>query len=204
MNKGKRIEFLKTTIFGGIIFLIPLVVLTVVVSEAIDVMKIIAEPFAVLLPVDTISDVALVNFLAAIGLVIVCFLAGLLARQVIAGKFIKSLENKVLTKIPGYTMIKGMASGLTPEEADRLKPVLLTVGRVQRIGIEIEKLQDGRSVVFTPSPPSVWTGLTQIVSADQVQYLDVPVMAIMDHTEQYGRGTDKLLSKVIDQKANEV
>jgi uncharacterized membrane protein len=198
MNKEKHIAFVKTTLIGGVVFLIPLVVIAVVVSEAIDLMKIIAEPFAILLPINTISDIALVNILAVIGLIIICFLAGLLARQVIAGNFIKSMESKVLTKIPGYTMIKGLASGLTPDEADGLKPVLLTLGNIQRFGLEIEKLQDGRSVVFTPSPPSVWTGITQIVAADQIQYVDVPVMAIMEYTEQYNRGTEVLLSKVIE------
>jgi hypothetical protein len=113
-----------------------------------------------------------------------------------AGKAVKALEAKVLMNIPGYTMIKGITSGLDPKESADMKPVLLTLGTAQRIGLEIERLADGRSVVYIPSPPSTWSGITQILPADQVQYLDVSIMAIMEYTETFNRGTDALLNKV--------
>ncbi len=197
MQKKNKIEFLKTTVIGGIVFLIPISVLILILGEAIDIMLLVAGPLADLLPIDTVGGVALANLFTAFGILLVCFVAGLIARQAMAGRLIKKLETKVLMNIPGYTMIKGVTSGMNPQESRGMKPVLLTLGNTQRIGLEIEKLKDGRSVIYTPSTPNPLSGITQIVPAKLIEYLDVPVMSIMDYTEKYSRDTDKLLSKLI-------
>ncbi len=197
MAKVNRIQLAKTTLIGGLLFLVPLVIIVAVLGKAISVMMVIAEPMADLLPIDSIGGVALANLLALLGLLVICYLAGLVARISFASKAMKAIEEKALMKIPGYVMIKAITSGLDESETQSMKPVLITLGTVQRIGLEIEQLEDGRSVVFMPSPPNRFSGITQIVPADQVEYLDVSVMEIMDYTEQYNRGTDALLAKIV-------
>jgi uncharacterized membrane protein len=197
MNGKNHIQFLKTTVIGGVLFLVPVAVLAIVLGKAIGVMLLVAEPMAAFLPVDNIGGVALANLLALLCVLLLCFLAGLVARIALAGKVIKTLEARVLVNIPGYTMIKGITSGLDPEDTDGLKPILITQGETQRIGLEIERIEGGRSVVYIPSPPSAWSGISQIIPSEQVQYLDVPVMSIIEYTEKFNRGTDSLLSKVI-------
>jgi len=69
-----------------------------------------------------------------------------------------------------------------------------------RIGFEIQKLADGRSMVLIPSVPNAFSGITQILPADQVTYLDVPVTQIMELAEKYASGVDELLAnKVTDE-----
>lgn len=196
-EKKSRMALAKTTLIGGALFLVPLVVLIMVLGKAIGVMMVVATPMADVLPIDTVGGVALANLLALLGVLVVCYIAGLVARIAMAGKAVKALESRVLMNIPGYTMVKGITSGLDPAESEGMKPVLLTLGSAQRIGLEIEVLADGRSVVYIPSPPSTWSGITQILPAEQVEYLDVSIMTIMEYTEQFNRGTDALLSKVI-------
>ena len=197
MSQHTRIDFLKTTFIGGIIFLLPLVVLALVIGEAIDIMLLIAEPMADFLPIDSLGGIALANLLALVGVVLICFIAGLLARRAAAGKAIKSLERKVMVNVPGYAMIKGITGGLSnTNNSLEMQAVLLTRGDIQQIGLETERLTDGRSVVYIPSAPDVWTGIIQVVPQAQIQYLDVPVVSIMDFAEQYGRGTEALLAKI--------
>ena len=74
-------NFLKTTVIGGLVFLVPLVVLGLVIGKAIGVMLIVAEPMASFLPVDSIGGVALANLIALACIVLICFLAGLLANE---------------------------------------------------------------------------------------------------------------------------
>ena len=192
-----RIQLAKTTLIGGMLFLVPLVIIILVVGKAIGVMMLVAEPMAKFLPVDTVGGVALANILALLCVLLLCYLAGLIARISLAGKAIKTIEDKALMKIPGYTMIKGITSSFDATQTQHMKPVLLTMATVQRVGLEIEKLQDGRSVIFIPTPPNRFAGITQIMPADQIEYLDVSVMEIMDYTEQYNRGTDALLARGI-------
>ena len=197
MARVNRFELAKTTLIGGLLFLIPLVIIVVVIGKAIGIMMVIAEPMADLLPVDSIGGIALANLLALLCLLFICYLAGLVARISLASKAMKAVEEQALMKIPGYVMIKAITSGIDASETQGMKPVLLTLGTVQRVGLEIEQLEDGRSVVFIPSPPNRFSGITQIMPADQVEYLDVSVMEIMDYTEQYNRGTDALLARAI-------
>ena len=45
-------------------------------------------------------------------MVLICFVAGLVARAAILRVIVGGLESKVLSKVPGYVIIKGMLSGL--------------------------------------------------------------------------------------------
>ncbi len=49
-------------------------------------------------------------------------------------------------------------------------------------------------MIYIPSNPSSWSGITQILPADQITYLDVPVTRIMEVTEKFGHGVDTLLN----------
>lgn len=176
----------------------PLMFLIFIFGKAIGLMMIIAKPLADWLPVDTVGGVALANLLAILAVIVVSFIAGLVARHTMAGGLVKTLETKVLMNIPGYTMIKGIKSGFDASESGGMKPVAVQLGSAERIALEVEKLPDGRSMVYIPSAPSAWSGVTQILPADQITYLDVPVTKIMEVTEKFGHGADTVLKKKIE------
>jgi uncharacterized membrane protein len=90
-------------------------------------------------------------------------------------------------------MIKGIKSGFDSSDTEGMKPVALQLGSAERIALEIEKLPDGRSMVYIPSAPSAWSGVTQILPADQITYLDVPVTKVLELTEKFGHGADTIL-----------
>jgi uncharacterized membrane protein len=155
--------------------------------------------------VDTIGGVALANLIAVVAIIIVCFFAGLIARNALATGIVKKLESRVLMKIPGYTIVKGIKGGFDTEETQHFKPVALALGSAERVGFEIQKLADGRSMVFIPSVPNAFSGITQILPPDQVTYLDAPLTQIMEFVERYGHGADELLAtKVADEPSPEL
>ena len=59
-------------------------------SKAAGFMMVIAQPLAAWIPVDTIGGIALANLIAIAAVIVLCFLAGLVARQALAGKFVKN------------------------------------------------------------------------------------------------------------------
>ena len=71
--------------------------------------------------------------------------------------------------------------------------VLLKLGTAERIGFEVQKLEDGRSMVFLPSSPNPFSGVTQVLPPDQIVYLDVPVNRVIEVTENFGHGFEKLV-----------
>lgn len=48
--------------------------------------------------------------LALLLIILVCFLAGLLARTRLAKAAVKKLERKILAKIPGYELLTGLGA----------------------------------------------------------------------------------------------
>ena len=199
--KGKPVlSFVMTTVIGGLLFLVPVMFLVFILGKAIGFMMVIAEPLADWLPVDTIGGVALANLIAILAVILVSFLAGLVARHTMAGGFVKTLESKLLMKIPGYAMIKGIKSGFDSSDAEGMRPVALQLGSAERIALEIEKLPDGRSMIYIPSAPSAWSGITQILPADQITYLDVPVTKVLELTERFGHGADAILKNKLNKE----
>jgi len=193
-SKG-GIQFFKTTILGGLVFLVPLVVFIVVLAKAAGLMMAVAEPMAEWIPVQSIGGVALANVIALLAVVLLCFVAGLVARAAILRATVAGLESKVLSKVPGYVIIKGMLSGLQQDDAHRLNPVLVQFSDSARIGLEIERLDDGRVVVMTPNYPNPWSGKVTIMSPDQVRRLDLPMTDYMENVERFGQGTNEMLSR---------
>lgn len=188
-------NFLKTTVIGGVVFLVPLVVLALVIGEAIGIMRAVAEPMARFLPVESVAGVALANVLAAVLLVLVCFLGGLLARTRPARRLADTAESAVLNRIPGYSLVKGFTSSLGPDPSAELKPVLVSLGGSARVGLEVERVGDDRVAVYFPGSPNAWSGIVQIVADDQVKLIRAPMTSVIDHAEQLGRGTRDLLRK---------
>ena len=197
MIENRAVKFFKTTVMGGLLFLVPVVFLIFILSEAMDYMLVVAEPMADWIPVDTVAGVALANLIAIVIMILICFIAGLVGRNAMASGLVKKLESKVLMKIPGYSLVKGLKGGLDKDETYPLKPVVLTLDTAERIGFEVQKLPDGRSMIFFPGVPNPFSGLTQILPADQVTYLDVPIADVMDLSENYGFGAGELLAKKI-------
>jgi len=193
MEEKKPVKFIMTTVIGGVIFLVPAVVLVMVILKAVDLMKKVAKPLANWLPVETIGGVALADIIAIVTLLLICFVAGLVARQASAGKLLNQLETRLLEKIPGYKMVKSVLKGFDTTKEGGLKPVILKIGSARQAGFEVQRLDDGRSVVFLPESPSAFTGITQVIPAEELTYLDVPLKRIVECSQNYGHGLAELV-----------
>jgi uncharacterized membrane protein len=186
-------KFILTTAIGGILFLVPLSIFVLVVIQVAGVMIIVAEPMAEWLPIRTFGGVILANVMAVIAVILLCFLAGLLARLAFASRTVARLESKVLTKLPGYLMIKSLLAGLDPKQTEQLLPVMVNSGVAKRFGFEVQKLDESQSMVFLPSVPNPFQGITQLYPASEITYLDVPVSTMFEMTENFGHGVNKVL-----------
>lgn len=193
-EKSGGVHFIKTTIIGGLLFLVPVGVLVIVLAKVVDLMLLVAEPMADLIPLDSVAGVALANIIAAVILILICFIAGLVARRAFIRTTVENIESKVLSKLPGYVLIKGMLSGLEEDDTHNLYPVLVSFNSAARIGLEIERLDDSRVVVMTPSSPNPWSGMVHIMAAERVQRLNLPITAYMENVERFGQGTNELLT----------
>lgn len=184
-------KLLKSTLIGGIFFLIPLVLLIIVLSKAYDIMLKIAKPLSKAIPLDTVGGVAVANILVVLLILLICLLAGLLATRPKFKSFQRYLEEKILGPIPGYRVIKAFLNSLELHESsgERMTPVLVTLEKHQKLGFEVERSGEGRVVVYLPDAPGFITGAVVVVSSQQVTELDVPLPRLKECMEQFGFGT---------------
>jgi uncharacterized membrane protein len=106
------LKLIRTTIMGGIIFMIPVAILVAVIGQGLKIARAIAKPVAAVLPVNMVGGVVVARVLAIVSLLLICLLAGLLARFVLARKAVDALEANVLSRIPAYALLKTKTQSL--------------------------------------------------------------------------------------------
>ena len=189
-------KFLKTTLVGGMVFLVPIVVLVMILGKAYTIMAKIAAPMAEWIPVDAVGGIALANLLAIAAIVVTCFGAGIIAKSAVVSRWVGSLESNVLTSIPGYAFIKSMTGGVAGGDGDQqLTPVLARFDDAWQVAFQVEVLPDGRSVLYLPGAPDPWAGSLLVMAADRIEPLDISMGAIARNLRGLGRGSSEFLSR---------
>ncbi len=95
-------RLIRTTLIGGVLFLIPLVFVVVFFGKAFQIMKVVATPLGKLIPVESFAGFAVVEILTAFIMILCCLLAGTLARSPWGRKANEKLDTILLQVIPGY------------------------------------------------------------------------------------------------------
>ncbi len=189
----KRFGFLKTTLLGGVVFLLPLVLLVAVLGKGIQIMMMVAEPLGKLIPLDTVGGIALVNLIALVVVLITCFFAGFIARSVVGQKVFQSIDSKLLA-FPGYALFKARLTGNIGSDLDKrtLSPVLVELGPKSQIGFVVERMTEGRVAVFLPGAPDPWSGSIIFVHEDRTKPLNTDMRQMMQIFETLGRGSSEI------------
>lgn len=106
-------RFIKTTVKGGVFFLMPLILTVFLLQKALQTVSKFVSPFARLIPFDSIAGVRTPYLLAAVILMAVGFIAGLLAQTRFGQYFKEHWERWLENHIPGYRDLKAKADQLT-------------------------------------------------------------------------------------------
>lgn len=180
---------IKTTLIGGAIFLVPVIVILFVLGKAISVMRHVTRPISEMLPFDNIAGLAVANLLALLGVALVCFCAGMLARGPRARRLYQQLDDGLLM-LPGYGLIKSLSDQFKEERptTSPLQPVLVRFDDFEQLCFEVERMADGRVVTFIPGSPDLWSGSLVYLAAERVQRCELTVMQAVSHLRRGGRG----------------
>ncbi len=183
-------NFLKTTLLGGAIFLIPLVVLVVLLGKAFNIMKAVAAPIERLLPMDSIAGVGLINILALMVMLLVCLAAGMVARSAPARALYGRLDSILLELVPGYAWTKMVAAGVGGEShLEDVLPVLVALDDMSQLAFEMERTDDGQVVVFFPGAPDPSSGSVAYVDPARVSPVSAGFLNINKSLRKMGKGS---------------
>jgi uncharacterized membrane protein len=186
--------FLRATLVGGLLFLLPVVLIVIVLSHAMQLAVKVAKPISSLLPVEAVIGIRGETCLAVLLLILLSLGAGLVA-QTKAGKRILSWsENSFLGGLPQYQVMKSMAEGLAHvESAESVHPALVSIEDGWQMGYLLEPLEKGWVAVFLPQAPTPMSGNVMYLPADRVRPLGITMVQAMAIVKHIGVGSAKLL-----------
>ena len=187
-------EFFKATVIGGLMFLVPVVLVLVVLGKALQFAGKVAQPIARTLPVSHMGGVAVATLIAVAILLLIALLAGLAARTGPGRRVTHWFEESILGGMPQYRMVKSLAEGLTQlENGTGMRPVLMRGDEGWTLGYQMEELPNGWRVIFLPASPTPMSGNVIYAEAARVQTLDLSMSEAMQLVKRLGIGSAEKL-----------
>jgi len=189
-------EFVKATIVGGLLFLLPVVLILFLVGYAAGLMVNVIHPFLTSHQLGPLGGTG-IAVLALLLLVLISFLAGIVAHTEQGARFTVWLENTLLGGIPQYQLVKGMAQGLAHVEGTSgMKPALISIDGGWQLGYLLERLENGWLAVFLPMAPKATSGHVMYLAADRVRPLGISIVQAMGLVSSFGVGSAAALRDV--------
>ena len=101
----------KTKLLYGLIVIVPIAAIVVVMARIVELIELLAKS----LGLDSFLSAGLVIVLALAGMIILCYGVGSLVHTRIGSWSFDKFEKLLLTKIPGYRIIKNIFIGVSGE-----------------------------------------------------------------------------------------
>lgn len=197
------LKFIKTTIAGGLLLILPLVLVVILIEKAIHLLS---GPLQKVLPLFDGFGVAAatsVTLAAVLALAALCFVAGLLARTRLASKGLQTLEDRLLGNLPGYQLLKDATARFAGlEQIEGARVGMVSEGGGFRLGLILETQGDWVLLYLPDGGPAGGTaGEVRALPATEVMLTEIPWLSLLACLRRGGRGTLELAARHLDANA---
>lgn len=187
-------KIIKATFLGGILFLVPLVVLLIILEKGYGIIQKITLPLVNNLPRVHVLGIALQELIGILIIILICFAAGLLARTARAKKLIQKLEDGILSFVPGYSFMKTMNESIMGFESKQdLKVILVPTDAGWQFAFLIEQINENNFTVFIPDAPNPWSGSVVLVEKKDIREIEITKKEALACIRKLGYGSKELL-----------
>ncbi|MEG1039051.1 MAG: hypothetical protein RSE94_03920 [Pseudomonas sp.] len=195
-------SFIKTTIAGGLLLILPLVLIVVLIEKAIHLLKGPVQKVVPLFDGFSVFGATSVTFAAVLLLGLFCFLAGLLAKTRIATRVLQTLEDRLLGNLPGYQLLKDATARFAGlDDIEGAKVGMISEGEGFRFALVLESHGDWLLVYLPDGGPAGGTaGEVRAMPSSQVRITDIPWLSLLACLRRGGRGALELASACLEQE----
>jgi len=195
MDKLK--EFLKTSLLGGVVVILPVAILVSVTVWVFNLISGWISPLTRLLTKDLQVNEFIAESFAIIVILVACFSVGVLVRTRLGDILYRLLETRILKLAPGYSMIKETVLQLFGNRKDSpFSSVALAqifCNSTMATCFITDTHADGSFTVFVPTGPNPTSGLIYHLEGKYVHPVDVLVQDAMRSVISCGAGSGNLL-----------
>ena len=194
--------FFRTTLLGGFIVVLPAVILIFAFRWFFGLVSRAIEPLTNLvldmMPTPDRYDRITATLIVLAVIVAGCFFIGLFVRTRIGRWIYERFENSLLSKTPGYRMIKETVNQLFSRKASAFSSVALVrlfENETRATAFITDRHDDGTVTVFVPTGPNPTSGFIYHINQQYVEPVDVPVEDAMRSVISCGAGSGMLLRR---------
>lgn len=194
-------NFFRTTLLGGIIVILPAIILILAFKWLFGVVGNAIEPLTNLavewIPVPDEYN-RLVAVLVVLAVIILgCFFIGLFVRTKLGLMIYSAFENSFLSRAPGYKMIKETVNQLLGKKTSPFSSVALVQifeNETMVTAFITDRHDNGMVTVFVPTGPNPTSGFIYHLDQQYVHPVAVSVEDAMRSVISCGAGSEKLIN----------
>lgn len=197
-------NFLKTTLLGGVIVILPITILIFAFRWLFGVVSNGIEPLTDLV-VRTIPllsnryDELIATLIVIFVILGGCFVVGLFIRTRLGQMLYSSLEGGLLIRAPGYKMVKETVNQFFGRKQSPFSSVALVQifqNETMVTAFVTDRHGNGTVSVFVPTGPNPTSGFIYHIPEKYVHPVDVPVEDAMRSVISCGAGSEMLVNKL--------
>lgn len=195
-KKKKARNFYLTTLMGGILVVLPTVILFVVFKWIFNFIFDVISPITMLLMTTGPRNELVAGFMALLFILIICFLIGVGIRTRWGLSTHHSFEDNVLRYAPGYSLIKETVMiflGRKTPPFSKVALVRIFATQTLMTALVTDEHPDGSITVFVPTAPNPTSGNIYHLRPENVFLVDVPVEEAIRSILGCGAGSTRML-----------
>lgn len=190
-------NFILNTFLGGVIIILPVLVLYSIATWLFDYINNTARPLNKIIISQLSVTETSANLLTLVAVFILFSIIGMLVRTRLGSGLHRLFEKWTLQRIPGYKTIKDLVSQVTGDKTGLFKYVALVKlggNDYSATGFIVDEYSDQFATVFIPCGPNPTTGFIYHVPKQNIQRLDVSVEVAMRTVIACGSGSAKFIN----------
>lgn len=191
-NKSSR-----ALIFGGLFFIIPVLLLIFAWKQIHQILKPISTKISETFDLNSVFGSASIIIVTVILLIILCFIAGLLIEKGIVKNWSSSLEKKLFIFLPSLQMLKFRLIG---DKNNIIKDVwegiIFKEDNFYRIGFITDRSVN-YITIYVPDAPKIDAGEVRYMVKNEFEYYSITMKDAMSAIYSFGEGLD--INKIISE-----
>ncbi|HEX5006661.1 MAG TPA: hypothetical protein VFV70_06080 [Hyphomonadaceae bacterium] len=191
MRKSTKplLEAAWTTIIGGAVFLVPLVVIVFFGSKLLGFLEGLLKPIEARTGELALGGVAFTTVLAIIIILLACYLVGLWGRTRHGHSVMQWAQKSIALVVPSFGMYNELLNEIGGEGANA-SVVMVPTDAGWTLAISFEEQADGSRLVFIPGAPAWTEGSIALAPPENIRPTDLTVSEMIGLLRHCGRPSD--------------
>lgn len=197
-------EFIKTSIIGGLVVVLPIAILIFLFKWLFGLVTTIIKPLTNIIMKITVQSriqELLADITAISVIILACFTVGVFVRTKVGTYLYHNIENRILRAAPGYSLIKETVMSFLGSKKTPFSKVALVQIFAQGTLVSAfitDEHADGSYTVFVPTAPNPTSGYVIHVEGQYVHPINVPVEDAMRSIISCGAGSRSIIKARLD------